>query len=327
MPEEDAEERGNQWRASCVQPTVRSLPMTIRRPSALLVLVPVLAVIAVVATGTATAADAALPSSSIRAAMAKGDHDAASKAAEAVLKAHPRDTDALLWAGRAYGMKAMSASVFSKMSWAKKCREAWEKAVEIDPSALEPRLELLRYYLMAPGIAGGGVEKARGQAARIASIDATQGYIAAGTIADHEKKPAEAEAAYRKAAETDPKGTQGPVSLASFFARQKRWAEARVIFEKRVSGDPNDAFAIYQLGRISYLSEEEMEKGIAHFDRFLALPAPKDGPTHADARWRKGLLLEKLGRRPAAIAEYREALKADPGHRGARRELERLKAA
>jgi tetratricopeptide (TPR) repeat protein len=243
-----------------------------------------------------------------------------------VLKAHPKDADALLWAGRAYGMKAMSASIFTKMSWAKKCHEAWEKAVEIDPSAIEPRLELLRYYLMAPGIVGGGVEKARGQAAGIASIDATQGYIAAGTIADHEKKPKEAEAAYRKAMETDALGVQGPIALASFFARQKRWAEARSIFERRVAADPNDAFAIYQLGRISYLSEEEMEKGIALFDRFLALPAPKDGPTHADARWRKGLLLEKLGRTPAAIAEYREALKVQPAHSGARRELERLKA-
>ncbi len=327
MPEEDAEERGNPWRASCVQPTVRSLPMTIRRPSALLALVPILAVIAVAAAGPVHAAEAALPSAPIQAAMAKADHDAASTAAEAVLKAHPRDANALLWAGRAYGMKAMSASIFTKMSWAKKCHEAWEKAVEIDPSALEPRLELLRYYLMAPGIAGGGVEKARAQAARIASLDATQGYIAAGTVADHEKRPAEAETAYRKAAEIDPKGTQGPVALASFFARHERWDEARSIFEKRVAVDPNDAFAIYQLGRISYLSEKEMEKGVVLFDRFLALPVPKDGPTHADARWRKGLLLERLGRKPAAIAEYREALKEDPGHRGAKRELERLKAA
>jgi tetratricopeptide (TPR) repeat protein len=70
-----------------------------------------------------------------------------------------------------------------------------------------------------------------------------------------------------------------------------------------------------------------MEKGLALFDRFLSLDAPKDGPTHADARWRKGLLLEKLGRAPAAIAEYREALRTDPRHRGAKRELERLKAA
>ncbi|MBK8598343.1 MAG: tetratricopeptide repeat protein [Holophagales bacterium] len=221
----------------------------------------------------------------------------------------------------------MSASVFTKMSWAKKCREAWERSVEIAPANVEARFELLRYYLMAPGIAGGGVEKAQAQAAKLFELDPMRGYIGRGMIADDEKKPKEAEAAYRKAMEADQFGVQGPIALASFYARQKRWPEARAVFERRVTADPADAFALYQLGRLSLLSGEEIEKGLALFDRFLSLPAPKDGPTHADARWRKGLLLEKLGRTPAAIAEYREALKADPAHRGAKREMERLKAA
>lgn len=309
---------------------MRTLPMTICRPSALRTLVPILATLlagSAPAAGPAPAAPAASPSAPIQAALEKGDPDAASEAADAVLKASPGDADALLWAGRAYGMKAMSASIFTKMSWAKKCRQAWERAVEIAPANVEARFELLRYYLMAPGIAGGGVDKARAQAVKLAEIDATRGYIAAGTIADHEEKPKEAEAAYRKAMESDSLGVQGPLAFATFLAGQKRWPEARAIFERRLAADPADALAVYQLGRLSLLSGEELEKGLALFDRFLALPAPKDGPTHADARWRKGLLLEKLGRTSAAIAEYREALKTNPAHRGAKRELERLKAA
>ena len=327
MPDEDAEVRENPWPASCVLFAVRSLPMTIRRPSTFLALVPLLAAIAVAASGPAPAAEAALPSAPIQEALAKGDPDAASTAAEDVLKAHPKDADALLWAGRAYGMKAMSASIFTKMSWAKKCRQAWERAIEIAPANLEARFELLRYCLMAPGIVGGGLDKAEAQAVKIAELDAMRGYIARGTIADHEKKPKEAEAAYRKAMEADSLGVQGPIAFAGFLAREKRWPEARAIFERRIAADPNDAFALYQLGRLSLLSGEDMEKGLVFFDRFLSLDAPKDGPTHGDARWRKGLLLEKLGRTPAAIAEYREALKAQPGHAGAKRELERLKAA
>ncbi|HYN41929.1 MAG TPA: tetratricopeptide repeat protein [Thermoanaerobaculia bacterium] len=306
---------------------MRSLPMTFRRPSALLVLAPLLAVIAVVAAGPAPAAIAALPSAPIQAALEKGDPEAATLAAEAALKTSPKDADILLWAGRAYGQRALSASIFTKMSWAKKCRQAWERAIEIAPANAEARFELFRYYLMAPGIAGGGVDKARAQAVKLTELDPMRGYIARGMIADHEKKPKEAEAAYRKAMEADQFGVQGPIALASFYARQKRWPEARAIFERRVAADPSDALALYQLGRLSLLSGEEMEKGLTLFDRFLSLDAPKDGPTHGDARWRKGLLLEKLGRTPSAIAEYREALKAQPGHAGAKRELERLKAA
>lgn len=180
---------------------------------------------------------------------------------------------------------------------------------------------------MASGIAGGDVDRAREQATKIAALDSTRGLVATRMVLETEEKPAEAEAAYRKAAEADPKGVQGPIAWAGFLAKQKRWPEARAIFEKRVAADGNDALAIYELGRLSLLSSEQMEKGLVFFDRFLSLDPPKDGPTHADARWRKGLLLEKLGRTPAAIAEDREALKVNPAHRGAKRELERLKAA
>lgn len=278
--------------------------------------------------GPPSRADApARPSDPIRTALGKGDADAAVAAADAARKAAPDDAEVLLWAGRAYGQKAMSASLLSKVSWAKKCREAWERAVVVSPADVEVRNELLRYYLMAPGVAGGGVDKAREQAARIAAVDATRGHVAAGTIAEHEKKPKEAEAAYRKAVESDRDGTTGPIALATFLGRQKRWGEARAIFEKRLAVDQDDAAAVYQLARLALFSGEEMDAGVALFDRYLTMPVTPDGPTHASARWRKGLLLEKLGRTPAAIAEYREALKLDPAHRGARRELERLKAA
>lgn len=321
MPDGKAARAGaNPRHVSCVQGAVHDVRRALRP---LLVLPFLLA--AVPASGGAPAGPR--PSDPIRAALEKRDPEAATAAADAALKSSPKDTDVLLWAGRAYGQRAMSASIFSKMSLAKKCRESWEKAVAIDPAFLDARNELLRYYLIAPGIAGGSVEKAREQASGIAAVDVTQGHVARGQIAEHEKDLAGAEAAYRKAAETDPKRTTGPIALAVFLGGQKRWREARAIFEKRLDADPDDATAVYQLGRVAYFSGEEMEKGVALFDRYLTLPVPEDGPSRADARWRKGLLLEKLGRTPAAVTEYREALKLDPAHRGAKRELERLKAA
>lgn len=291
------------------------------------VLLTLFTTLAMLPAGSAHAAEPAPPWAPVQTALEKGDAEAAVKAADAAVKAAPKDADTLMWAGRAYGNKAVSASVFTKLSWAKKCREAWERGVEAAPSDVDARFELLGYYLMAPGIAGGGVEKARAQATKIAGLDSTRGLVAAGMVLEKEEKHAEAEAAYRKAAEADPKGVYGPIAWAGFLAKQKRWPEARAIFEKRVDADANDAMAIYQLGRLALLSGEQLEKGLAFFDRFLSLVPPKDGPTHADARWRKGLLLEKLGRTPAAIAEYRQALKENPRHRGAKRELERLKAA
>jgi hypothetical protein len=49
-------------------------------------------------------------------------------------------------------------------------------------------------------------------------------------------------------------------------------------------------------------------------------------PTHAHARWRLGLVLEKLGRKPEALAEVQRALelKPDLGDE-AKKDLKRLK--
>lgn len=290
--------------------------------------VPALALLAsLVAASDAPAAVPPGPSAPIIAALEKGDVDAAVTAADAAVKACPKDVDVLRFAGRAYGAKAQTASVFTKVKWAKRCREVWEKAVEVAPADVDARYDLMQYYLFAPGVIGGGVEKARAQAAEIGRHDLVAGHLAAGRIAEHEEKPAEAEAAYRRAMDGDPNGTRGLLALAGFLGGQERWAEARALFEKRLAAAPDDAFAVYQLGKLALLSGQGLEKGLALFDKYLATPEAKGRPTHADARWRKGLLLEKLGRKPAAIAEYREALRADPAHPQAKRELERLKPA
>ena len=257
--------------------------------------------------------------------FATGSVDKAVEAAEAGLKSAPKDPVTLLWAGRAFGQKSMEASVFTKMSWAKKCRTAWETAVELDPANVEVRRELLRYYVLAPGFAGGGEDKAEAQVVKIAALDPVKGELARGFYYELAKKPAEAEKAYRKAIQLDPKGIDPQVTLANLLGSQKRWDEARVLFEKRLAADPDDRLAVYQLGRYSAVSGKDLEKGLAYLDRYLAAPPPEDGPSWADARWRRGLVLEKLGKTPEAIAEYRTALKLNPGHRAAKRELERLK--
>lgn len=39
-------------------------------------------------------------------------------------------------------------------------KSAWEKAVQLDPKTVDARESLIQYYLQAPAIAGGSVDKA-----------------------------------------------------------------------------------------------------------------------------------------------------------------------
>ncbi len=238
----------------------------------------------------------------------------------------PADAVTLLWVGRAYGQKALEASIFTRLLWGRKCLGAWEKAIQLDPANVEVRRELIRYYVVAPGIGGGGNDKAEAQVAKIAALDPLKGTLARGLYCELTKRSAEAEAAYRKAVELDGNAAEPTLALGNFLGGQKRWAEARALIEKWLTADPGNAIAIYQVGRLSSISGEELEKGIVYLDRFLSSPPPADGPSWADAHWRKGLIFEKLRKLPDAIAEYRMVLKLRPGHRGATRELRRLKA-
>jgi tetratricopeptide (TPR) repeat protein len=159
----------------------------------------------------------------------------------------------------------------------------------------------------------------------MAALDAVAGEISMGHIARFEKHPAEAERHYRKAADIDAAGRRGPVELASFYVSEQRWSEARSIFEVRLARSPADTFAVYQLARLMQAEGTDLAKALELFDRYLAVPAPDGGPTHADAWFRKGQVLEVLGRRADALAALETALKLAPGHVPASRELQKLK--
>ena len=80
-----------------------------------------------------------------------------------------------LWLGRTYGYQAQHAPAGAQFFLARKVRTCLEKAVELNPELVEARVDLLSFYLQAPSLVGGGVEKAKLQAAEIAKRDPAQG--------------------------------------------------------------------------------------------------------------------------------------------------------
>jgi cytochrome c-type biogenesis protein CcmH/NrfG len=69
-----------------------------------------------------------------------------------------------LWLGRVYGEKADRANFLTAMNLAGKVRGEFERAVQLNPSDIDARLDLAEFYLEAPGIVGGGEDRAREQA-------------------------------------------------------------------------------------------------------------------------------------------------------------------
>jgi tetratricopeptide (TPR) repeat protein len=79
-----------------------------------------------------------------------------------------------------------------------------------------------------------------------------------------------------------------------------------------------------QLGKVAANSGVHREEGLAALDQVLREPLEGGSSGYPGAWWRKGQILQVLGRKDEARKAAQEALKLDPKHRGARELLEKL---
>lgn len=223
-------------------------------------------------------------------ALRRGDAGAAVELLEKALKLAPDAARTHHHLGHAYGLSAVSASLFSKMGFARKCLASYQRAVELAPQNVEYRLSLIRYYQGAPAIAGGGAEKALAAAEQVRALDPVRGSL----------------------------------TVVGIHVSGKQWSAAFAELARLRELRPELRETDYQLGRLAALSDQRQEEGIAALRRFLAAPPqPGDSPT-AQAQFRLGMLLEKTGKASAARAAYQAALALDPNHQPARAALSRL---
>jgi tetratricopeptide (TPR) repeat protein len=213
-----------------------------------------------------------------RLALQREEHEVAVKHLEKAVAAAPNDSRFHHRLGDAYGQSALKAGLFSKMTLAGKCRTAYEKAVELDPKNLDARFSLLGFYQQAPGIAGGGMDKAHAQAQEIKKLDAGRGRQA----------------------------------VAGLYAAEKKYAEAFAEFDAVLKEKPDDYAALFQSGRLAAISGERLPQGLAALRQCLAQTPPEGQPGHAAAHWRIGNILEKQNDKAGARAAYEAALKVDP---------------
>ena len=194
---------------------------------------------AVLGARTAPAEDAApSPFAPVKEAFKAQNWDAAVEAALKAVKELPDSSEAHLWLGRAYGQKAIKASIFSQMGLAKKCKAEFEKAVALDPKSTDARVDLIQYYANAPGIAGGGMDKARVEVKVLDGLDPARGALMSGYILSREKKPAEAEAEYRRAVSLKPDDAAIHWRFGRFLERAGKKDDAKAELREALKLDP-----------------------------------------------------------------------------------------
>ena len=260
----------------------------------------------------------------VRLRLQQGRTEDAVDLAEEVVEMAPDDATAHYWLGNAYGSRIGQLGMLSQAMMAPKLRDAHLRALELDPGQHEARVVLVGYYLQAPAIAGGSLDAARAQSAELARRDPPRGHYTRGMIAAHEKKPAEAAAAYAAAATARPDNRNYRMVAGIAFQDAGQWDRAFEWFEAWTRQDPAASGAWYQIGRCAALSGQRLGQGMAALKKYLDLPQAPDQPEPKHALYRLGQVQLRAGDPAAARASWQQALGLDPEFAEAKAELARL---
>ncbi len=251
-----------------------------------------------------------------------GDWDRGIRACEQASKLDPQAGLYRLWLGRAYGEKADRSNMFSAARLAKKVRESFEQAVELDPTNWKAHADLAEFYIEAPSVMGGGKDKALKEAAAIAPLNPAMAHWVAAQVAEKDKDSASAEREYRAAIAASNSGVRAWDDLAAFFKKSNRLDEmekALAHLETARLDEPDSlmdgAQMLLETGRNSPLAERLLR-------RYLSSP-DEEGPAFK-AHDMLGQLLEKQGNRMAAAQEYRAALELSHSYAQAQQDLNRV---
>ncbi len=249
------------------------------------------------------------------------DYDAAEDYFEEAIEANDNVAEYHTWYGNTLGTVAGDANFFKQAMLAPKMKSAWEKAVALDPKAIDPRESLIQYHLNAPAIAGGSVDKAKEIANEIIKLKPAEGHRQLGNIYYKEKNYAEAEKEFIAMGKADPAYKSG---LANFYINQKQYDKAFALFEEDLKKNPEDMLVTYQIGKTSALSGQRLERGEACLRKYLTYQPQNNEPSHAGANMRLGQIMEKNGKKSEAKKLYEIALKGDATMKEAKEGLERV---
>ena len=187
------------------------------------------------------------------------------------------------WLGRAYGRLAEASSFLSALGYAKKTVRAFERAVELGPSNLEALSDVFEYYLQAPGMVGGGLDKAETIARRFGDLNAAESHWARARLAEKRKDFETAEREFRAAFATAPNEVGRALDLATFLSTRGRYGESDALFRAAEDNRPRSPKVLYAHAAAYIQSKRKLDQAEALLDRYLALQTTPEDPSRLEA--------------------------------------------
>ncbi len=197
--------------------------------------------------------------------------DKAAGPCEKAVSLSPQNARYRLWLGRVTGERASRAAFMSAFSLAKKSREQFETAVKLDPRDAEALSDLGEFYKEAPGVVGGGMDKAEEIAKKLDALDASRAHELRAQMAEKQKDLGTAEREL-KAACTGSRAAIQWMQLASFYRRQERWTEMEAAVksgEAAAAHDRHAAVAFFNGASVLARANRQPQEAIKLYERYI----------------------------------------------------------
>jgi tetratricopeptide (TPR) repeat protein len=261
-----------------------------------------------------------------RAHYSLNNFDPAIKAGERAVALAPNNALYHLWLGRAYGRKAEHASWFTAASLAGKMRDQFEISVQLDSADVDARTDLAEFYIEAPGIVGGGKDKAEMQAKAVEMRDSATAHWIRAKLAEKDKRYDVAETEYKAAIQDSGDRADNWLSLASFYRKRDRLPEMEAAINRAVASQKKaeGTSAFYDAATLLWRTGRQLPQAAQLLVKYLSFKDKAEDAPAFEAHYLLGQIYEKQGDRAGAAREYQSALKLAKDYRDARVALERV---
>lgn len=244
---------------------------------------------------------------------------------ERAVQLSPKNSPYHDWLGRSYGRKAEESIFLGAMSWARKTHHEFEIAVQLDPQNFEAQRDLIRFEINAPGVVGGGDDKAMKHIADLEKIDPVQGQLARGELLATKKRFTEADAVFGKLLESDSDHAGVYFEVSDYYRDRSDPDKMGAAIEKAERIDPEDRRLKFYKGALLVMQKKSPNEAEMLLKSYITtVPDNSDLPPHAAAREWLGKLYESLGRFSEATEQYRLSLSLDPHNKGVEEALKRV---
>jgi tetratricopeptide (TPR) repeat protein len=267
--------------------------------------------------------DAAAYNLLCRAYYSFGSWDRGITECEKAVSLEPNNSLYHMWLGRIYGEKADNSSFFSAASLAKKVHTEFETAVRLNPDNIEARSDLSEFYVEAPGMVGGGKDKAEAQAQALEKIAPAKAYWIRGRIAEKNKDMETAEKEYRAAIKLH-ENSDTWLDLASYYRREGHLNEMEDAINHAVAGKIDPPEALEEAAETLIRTDRNLPKAAELLRRYLASGNTVEEAPAFKAHYQLGIVLEKLGDKNGAAQEFSASLAMARGFSHAKEALDKV---